>query len=136
MQYTLANTINTPSGTLNASKVVSGDVNLEADFTVGAGATNTAETISIIQSTLVAVVLLFNATGATPASPIGGHLTLKTNSSGSPQETITLNDGVPLVYPAGGVAIPFAGNVTAFYMTDASTGAVGGILHVRALTNQ
>jgi hypothetical protein len=46
-------------------------------------------------------------------------LTLKTNDSGSPQETISLAAGVPLDWYYGcGLAVPFAGNVTKIYATE------------------
>jgi len=49
-------------------------------------------------------------------------MTVKTNSSGAPQETIALAAGVPFVYvPGAGLDSPFAGDVTALYLTN--TGA-------------
>lgn len=49
-------------------------------------------------------------------------MTVKTNDSGSPQETLTLAAGVPFVYvPGAGLASPFDDDVTALYVTN--TGA-------------
>lgn len=59
-------------------------------------------------------------------------LTIETNSSGAPQETIVLVANKPFVYVPGlGLPSPFAGNVTALYATNASGGAAA--LQVRAL---
>lgn len=48
-------------------------------------------------------------------------ITLKTNSSGSPTQTISLVAGVPLVWFTGAPwSNPFTANVTAMYLTNAS----------------
>lgn len=46
-------------------------------------------------------------------------MTVKTNSSGSPQETFTLAAGTPVVFVDGNTAI-FAGDVTSLFITNAS----------------
>ena len=46
-------------------------------------------------------------------------MTVKTNSSGSPQETFTLAAGTPVVFVDGDTAI-FAGDVTSLFITNAS----------------
>ena len=49
-------------------------------------------------------------------------LTVKTNSSGAPQETFTLVADQPIIWTSvSGVAIPFAGDVTALYVTQAGS---------------
>lgn len=61
-------------------------------------------------------------------------LTIKTNSSGSPQETITLIPGQNFIWTLltdGAGKIPFAGDVTGIFVT-AGTGA-DGTLKIRAL---
>lgn len=52
------------------------------------------------------------------------NMTIKTNSSGSPANTINLIAGNPMIWSksAGYFANPFTTNVTAFYVTNA-TGA-------------
>ena len=53
-------------------------------------------------------------------------MTLKTNSSGSPQETIALAAGVPKIWSLAQDLIgtcPFSGDVTALFVTNASGGA-------------
>jgi hypothetical protein len=47
------------------------------------------------------------------------NLTVKTNSSGSPQETITLVAGRPKVWNTGDTAM-FAGDVNSIFVTNAS----------------
>lgn len=49
-------------------------------------------------------------------------MTLETNNSGAPQETITLEADVPMIWDAttDGMTAPFAGNVTALYVTLAA----------------
>ena len=46
-------------------------------------------------------------------------MTVKTNSSGSPQETFTLSAGTPVVFVDGDTAI-FAGDVSSLFITNAS----------------
>lgn len=61
-------------------------------------------------------------------------MTLKTNSSGSPQETKTLTANVPILWYTGcGYTIGslFAGDVTKFYVSN--PGSVAGILRIRSL---
>ena len=59
-------------------------------------------------------------------------LTIETNSSGAPQETITLVANKPFVYvPGVGLPSPFAGNVTALYASNASGSTA--VLQIRVL---
>ena len=46
-------------------------------------------------------------------------MTVKTNSSGAPQETFTLTAGTPVIFVTGDTAI-FAGDVTKLFITNAS----------------
>lgn len=60
------------------------------------------------------------------------NMTLKTNSTSSPQETLTLVANEPVIWWDGNpLTMPFAGDITALYAT---TGAVGdGTLSIRSL---
>jgi hypothetical protein len=50
--------------------------------------------------------------------------TLKTNSTGAPQETITLAAGIPFFWFIGsGLVNPFAGDVTKFFASIPGGGA-------------
>jgi hypothetical protein len=49
------------------------------------------------------------------------HVVIRTNSIGSPQETISLVAGKPLTWDTDeSRAVPFAGNITALYLTNAT----------------
>lgn len=59
-------------------------------------------------------------------------LTLKTNSSSSPQETISLAADKPLTWVSGlGNTLPFAGDVTSLFVSNASGAAA--VLSIRML---
>ena len=61
-------------------------------------------------------------------------LTLGMNSSGSPQDTITITAGNPFIWWFGsGITNPFLGNVTNTYWTNA--GSVTANVFVRVLTS-
>ncbi len=60
-------------------------------------------------------------------------MTVKTNSAGSPQETFTLAAGTPVVFVDGDTAI-FAGDVTSFFITNAS-GSLATFSIVAAIDN-
>jgi len=52
----------------------------------------------------------------------GGNVTLKTNSATTPGDTITLVDGIPLVWITGGSASnPFQAAVSTYFLTNIST---------------
>ena len=60
------------------------------------------------------------------------YLTLETNSSSSPQETIALKEGNPLLWVKdAGLDLPFAGDVTKIFATNAS--GADAELKIRAL---
>ena len=62
----------------------------------------------------------------------GGDLTLETNSGDTPDDTLTLSDGVPLVWYTGcGHANPFSADVAKFYATEGASVEV--TLAIRAL---
>ncbi len=49
-------------------------------------------------------------------------VTIKTNDSTTPQETITIAAGIPLIWNANSGVNQFAGDVTAMYVSNADTG--------------
>jgi len=58
-------------------------------------------------------------------------VTIETNSSSAPQETFTLAAGVPVLWYTGcGYAVPFAGDVTKIYVTNASGGTATIDIHI------
>ncbi len=60
-------------------------------------------------------------------------MTVKTNSSGSPQETFTLTAGSPVVFVEGDTAI-FSGDVTKLFITNAS-GSLATFSVIAAIDN-
>jgi hypothetical protein len=61
-------------------------------------------------------------------------VTIKTNSTSSPQETLTIKANVPYIYVSNtgaNNAVPFAGDVTAFYLSNA--GASDATVKIRML---
>lgn len=130
--HTINQSYNSPTGTLSTAVVITGDENLESDFTISAGAVNQESDCSVVHSSMQSLFLQFNSTGNAT-----GNITVKTNSSGTAQDTIVLTNNQPQIwYASGPYANPFSNSVTKFYTTDSTTGAVGGVLHVRALNNQ
>src|SRR5438445_750236 len=78
-----------------------GTAQVGIDVPVVAGAVNALEALAITQANIVSICI-FSDKG----------LTVKTNSSGSPQETITLTAGSQVTWTLNSAhACPFAGNV-------------------------
>lgn len=108
------------SATLSDTVTLSGSIGTEANFTVAGSATNSQQAIDFNQTNLRGVYIKTDQ-----------DLTLKTNSTGSPQETISLKAGIPMVWVyQGGIPNPFAGNVTTTYWTNAGTTAANVFLRV------
>lgn len=82
------------------------------------GYTNIEEALGIVTNQLTAFTLTIANLKAI-VMVADQNMTVKTNSSGSPQETISLKAGIPFIWTseAGYFAAPFAGNVTALYLT-------------------
>lgn len=135
MNHTIAITYTSPSGGISApTATLTGDENYEALFVIAAGAVNQQADVQLKTATMQSLLLLWTAAAAPGAT---STLTLKSNSSGSPQDTITLKTGVPIIYYAGGpYSNPFSAAITQLFSTDNTTNAVGGTLVVRALNNQ
>lgn len=111
------------SVSLSDQVTLSGAIATEASFSVPGSTTNQQQAIDFNQSNLQGVYIKTDQ-----------DVTLKTNSTGSPQETISLKAGIPFVWVKGaGVANPFAGNVTTTYWSNA--GATAANVQVRTLVN-
>lgn len=109
------------SETIGKTVTYTADQEKGGDYTLAGGLTNQEITLSFDVSQLK--VFLMYATVA---------MTIKTNSSGTPQETITLAADNPVLfrYDDGRGAL-FAGDVTKLYATV--PGGVEGTLTIRAL---
>jgi type IV secretory pathway VirB9-like protein len=110
---------------INATSQQSGSEKNDIDASIAASTTNESLSFNLTLANLKSVMIYAD-----------GALTLKTNSSGSPQETITLAAGQEITWQTGDPgSAPFAGNVTALFVTNgSSTAAVN--LKIRALSNQ
>lgn len=109
----------TGNGTAVTSAIISKTADADAGFdnTIADGTTNGEVDVAFTVSGLAMCILTSDRA-----------VTVKTNSTGSPQETINLAAGAPLIYYSGGPwAIPFAGAVTKMYISNAS----GGAAHVQ-----
>lgn len=93
---------------LGASWTELGNSEINLDIQLAASSTNVLATVAFTAANVQSCVLIADH-----------NMTIKTNSSGSPADTINLVAGIPWVYSksAGYSASPFGTNVTAFYLT-------------------
>lgn len=113
-------------GAIGATENITDDTELNFDGTFATGTTNGeidwTSTVANLKS-----ILIYSDKA----------VTLKTNSSGSPQETIPLTAGQALIWVRasdGAGHIPFAGDVTKIFITN-SSGATCAF-KIRALAHQ
>lgn len=112
------------SQSFQVEKVYTADGEKNTEITVPNGTTNQQINIALeVDPTNKVVSVLINASVA---------MTLKTNSSGTPQETFSLTANSPILYRNDdGRANIFAGDVTSFFVTNAS--GAEGILTIKIL---
>ena len=110
-----------PSGPVSVTVSQSADGNFESDAGIAANAT-VAEVVVPIDISKTLMLLLSSDT----------DMTLKTNSSGSPTDTITLTGGVPIFWQTGMPNCPITADVTKFFVAN---GAAAGTLKIRVLTD-
>jgi hypothetical protein len=97
---------------VGADVTLTGNIGITDDFTINTGVSNQQQNIAFIKANLQLIIVLADQ-----------NLTLKTNSSGSPQETISLLANKSYLWFVGngnGLANPFAGDVTTMYFSNAS----------------
>jgi hypothetical protein len=102
------------------------DTQIELDMLAAAGATNKEYDVAFTVAHIQSMVLYSDKA-----------VTIKTNSTGSPQETIVLAAGQQKIYTHDGLAggaIPFGGDITKFYITNA--GAADANVKLRVLLHQ
>ena len=97
---------------------------LQSVSKTGSGSTNIREEIADSETDLL-VAFVADITQMKGLFILSDQaLTIKTNSSGEPQETISLLAGVPLMWhdtlPNQADANPFSDDITALYVTNAS----------------
>ena len=113
----------TGATTISASVALTGSEELNLDFSLAANTTNQQEALAFTKTLLQSVFVYSDQ-----------NITIKTNSTSTPQDTLTINAGDPLVWDVNcGLAEPFAGNVTTAYFTNSNATAAN--VSVRVLTN-
>ncbi len=122
MQHNVVQSYQTAAGSLTGNLAVIGDTELNADVTLAAAASNVELDVPFTLANVKSIALLCS-----------GACTIKTNNTGSPQETITLTAGQPTICKSQTEAAAlFAGNVTKFYLSSTP----GGNFSVRILLDQ
>ena len=104
---------------VNGAFTETGTTSIDIANNFPAGATNVLQAAAWTVANTQAIFLLSSA-----------NMTIKTNSSGSPANTINLIAGVPLIWDAsaGYYTNPFTTNVTAFYVTCSSAALLQGAI--------
>jgi hypothetical protein len=111
--YTLLQQLNTPSGTVSQTISTTGEAVVEMDVAIPA-ASNTQVNLGFPYANVK--MIWMNASVA---------MTLKTNSSSEPDQTISLAAGVPQAWITGGHGSnPITDDVAAIYVTAAAEGTL------------
>jgi len=120
--HTLGTTYKTDAGTIaSVTAIYVADSESNLDDTVAGSTTNKEFDLAITKSDVISMIMFSNEA-----------VTLKTNSSGSPSDTISLAANMPLVWNTDSpVAIPLAGPVTKIFATNA--GVAAAALKIRVL---
>lgn len=111
---------------ITASITVTNDTELNFDGTVASVTTDAEIDWAATRANLKSLCLYSDVA-----------ITVKTNSSGSPVDTITMTAGQSIVWSLvadGLTACPFSANVTKLYVTNAGAGAAA--FKIRALAHQ
>ncbi len=114
----------TDGGTpLTGSVVLTGILSQELSATITANTANNALGLAFTAANLQSAWISANTA-----------LTIKTNNTSAPQDTITITASDPFTwYTGSGVTIPFSNNVTQVYATNGSN--TNSALNIRLLTN-
>jgi hypothetical protein len=107
--------------------IVTDDTELNFDGTIATSGTNIEIDWTCTAANLQSIALFSDQAAV-----------IKTNSSGAPQETITLVANSPTIWTRavdGAGKIPFSGNVTKMYVTNPS-GSVAAMFKIRAIAHQ
>lgn len=113
MLHTLVQSLTTPSGQVSVSKQYSAAGSIEIDETVPATTTHMPLSLAIDVSQLKSLLI---------SSDVA--LTLKTNSSGSPTDTIAIKAGIPYIWNTDSYdTCLITADVTTAFLTNATGGA-------------
>ncbi len=120
--HTLGTTYKTDAGTIaSVQAIYNGEGEVDLDATVALSTTNKEFDIQFIKTDVISMIMYSDKV-----------VTIKTNSSGSPSDTISLAANMPLVWNTDTpTAIPLAGNVTKIFVTNAT--ATAAALKIRVL---
>lgn len=122
--HTIGHTYKTDAGQVSSTSwSYADDTEINVDSAVPASTTNKQVDVAVTVANIKSVCIYSDQA-----------LTVKTNSTGSPQETITLKAREAVIYSADTGTAPFAGNVTAMYLTNAGTATAN--FKFRVLLNQ
>lgn len=112
---TVRSDVTAGSLTISQSSSLSHEVLVQVQETVAGSTTNQELVCAVDVSKAKCVAMLAK----------GADLTVKTNSTGSPDDTINLTDGEALIWKSGGYFDnPLTVDVTKFYLTNADTADV------------
>lgn len=118
ISHTLTRNWNDGVGSIGGSETVSWGAGPQIDEAIPSNQTDLLVAFAFTNAKLKAIIITADV-----------NMTIKTNSSGSPQETLTILAGVPFMWSLtassiGAAASPFAGNVTALYVTNTTAGTL------------
>lgn len=103
---------------VNATDSVQGDGEVSYDGTIATSGTPNVEVDVAFAFAKVKSMLLYSTTG----------MTIKTNSTGAPDDTLTLAAGQALVWNTNDPSVcPFTADVTKLYFTNASASVVASV---------
>ena len=124
MQHSFTTTLVSPEGTLQASPtVITADMASGGDFVLGASATTEID-VAFTRSKLQSIYLLSSV-----------NVTVKTNSSVAPQDTIALTAAQEKLWNTAslvGVSGLFGGDVAKMYVVNAGA---AGTMNIRFMTD-
>lgn len=121
MLHTLVQSLTTPSGQVSVSKQYSAAGNIEIDETVPATTTHMPLSMALDISQVKSLMI---------SSDVA--VTLKTNSSGSPTDTIAIKAGIPYIWNIDSYdSCLVTADVTTAFVTNATSGPA--TVSIRAL---
>ena len=122
MQHNIIQSYQTASGSLTGQVAVTGDAELNSDVDLAAAASNVELDLAVTRLNIKSCALVCT-----------GDCTVKTNSTGSPSETINLTANQPSIAKnATEAQALFSANLTKLYLSSTA----GGKFSVRFLLDQ
>lgn len=127
MIHTLNLSYVSPSGQISKQLSATAEAVVEMDVAVAGDAANLLVNFAAVRAQTKTLVLLADQ-----------NMTVKTNSSSAPDDTITLAAGVPFILfdgfaPANTPADYFSADITKLYVTNDSSPDTAGTLQIRSL---